>query len=239
MTLVLLHGFTGAPASWDEVACRLPRAVRVLRPTLGAAASFDAEVDRLAALLHAEGAAPAHVAGYSMGARVALRLALRHPEGCARLTLIGVHPGLEDDAERAERARADERWAALLERDGIAAFACAWDAQPLFASQAALPTAVRDRQRALRLRQDPAALARTLRALSLARMPAAWAELTALAAPACFVAGDGDPRFVRLAVRAAALCRDATARVVAGAGHNVVLERPDAVAALVSEGVTA
>jgi pimeloyl-ACP methyl ester carboxylesterase len=48
------------------------------------------------------------VVGYSMGGRLALYLALRHPDRCAGLFLESASPGLEDAGERAARRRADE-----------------------------------------------------------------------------------------------------------------------------------
>lgn len=233
--LVLLHGFTGAPASWDRVLARLGRR-DALRPALGLAPSFEAEVDRLAGEWRAAGLAPVDLAGYSMGARVALGLAVRHPDRVARLTLVGVHPGLETDAERAERAAGDERWAALLEREGVARFVAAWEDQPLFATQLALPPDVRAAHRAIRLAHAPDALARALRALSLARMPSLWPALPGLAVPVRLVVGEADPKFRALAARAAALLARATLQVVPGCGHDVPLEDPAAFAALFDEG---
>ena len=45
-------------------------------------------------------------------------------------------------------ARADEAFAAQLERDGLAAFVDAWERQALFASQRELPVEARERLRA-------------------------------------------------------------------------------------------
>jgi 2-succinyl-6-hydroxy-2,4-cyclohexadiene-1-carboxylate synthase len=240
-TLLLLHGFAGAPAMWDDVVAALPPGRHVLRPALGGhapgapvPASFDAELDRLADLAGAH--APLHVAGYSLGGRLALGLAARHPALVARVTAIGAHPGLPaDGAARAERAAADERWAELLEREGVAAFAEAWAAQPIFASQRALPDAVRARQHAWRAAHDPRALAATMRALSLARMPDLAPALVAAGAraplPLALLAGEHDTRFTALALALAERVPGARARVVPGAGHNLVLENPRAVAA--------
>ena len=111
--LVLLHGFTGAPASWDGVRRSLDDAIPVLAPALlghdgtagsPAIRSFDDEVDRLAGAVRGAGLEGAHLAGYSLGGRVALGLLVRHPGRFAAATLIGAHPGLQDPADRAERA---------------------------------------------------------------------------------------------------------------------------------------
>lgn len=233
---VLLHGFTGSPAVWDEVCASLVGGGPVLRPALvghapdsGQATDFIAEVDRLAGAIAAAGLAQPQLCGYSLGARLALGLLVRHGALFSRATLIGVHPGLPD-AERPARAEADERWAQLAERDA-AEFLLRWSRQPLFATQQALPAdrlAARDR---LRARHDGRALAAALRALSLARMPDWRPFLARLAVPVRLIAGALDTKFVDLARQMAAQLPRATLTVVAGAGHNVVLERPEAIAA--------
>ena len=101
--LVLLHGFTQTGASWDGVVRELAGRYRALAPDLGAG-PWEAELDRLEAL-----APPAFtLAGYSMGGRLALALALRIPERVQRLVLVSASPGLADAGERAARREADE-----------------------------------------------------------------------------------------------------------------------------------
>lgn len=65
--------------------------------------SMEAMADDVAAAIKQLGIAPADVFGYSMGAGVALRATIRHPEVVRKLvfmsatfTLGGVHPGLMD-----------------------------------------------------------------------------------------------------------------------------------------------
>ena len=123
-SVVCIHGFTGSPASFDGLARALARrgAARLCRPTLlghgpqqptvglerggpcqaarpepvhgRVADRFEAEVDRIAALVVREGFAGSHLLGYSLGARVALGLLARHACLFEGATLIGVHPGL-------------------------------------------------------------------------------------------------------------------------------------------------
>jgi 2-succinyl-6-hydroxy-2,4-cyclohexadiene-1-carboxylate synthase len=246
MKLLLLHGFTGAPASWDEVRAGLPATWEICCPALlghdhkghqgpqhlgdiPPAADFTGEVDRLAAGL---GAGPWYVVGYSLGARLALGLICHHAGRFCGATLIGCHPGLPE-ADRAARARSDEEWAQLLMREGVRAFCAAWEAQPLFASQRRLPEAVLSRQRALREGHDAAGLALALRALSLSRMPDLRPCLPGLALPVELVVGEQDGKFRALMVEMAAALPRARLHVVSGVGHNVPLEAPEAVAALI------
>jgi 2-succinyl-6-hydroxy-2,4-cyclohexadiene-1-carboxylate synthase len=231
--LVLLHGFTGSAESWSDVLVRLPTRATQCPALLGHGAvadgvrTFDDEVDRLAEGLRD---APVHLAGYSLGARLALGIAVRHPERVARLTLIGVHPGLTSESERDERRRADARWIELLETCGIEAFVDAWSAQPLFATERRLPEALRRRRHLERLRHDPKELARSLRVTGLAEMPDLRPHLSGLRVPVVLLTGALDPKFSALAEELSLVLSRARHTIVSGAGHALLLERPDLVA---------
>ncbi len=231
--LVLLHGFTGSPRSFAAVLDRLP-GTPALCPALlghGAAApfatSFDAEAERLLSLLPPE---PVVLAGYSLGARLALRVATLDPLRVRHLVLVGAHPGLATDGERAERRAGDARWAALLRTEGLASFVRAWEAQPLFASQAELAPGLREARRTERLGHDAEALARSLEVLGLGSMPDQRPHLPGLDVPVTVMAGELDTKFLALGQSLAAALPRATLRLAPGAGHDLLLERPDRVA---------
>ena len=239
-TIVLLHGFTQTGRSWSETVAALGERYRALAPDLrghGAAAArrpvgFAAIAADVLAL-----APPAPqrftLAGYSMGGRIALDLALRDGGAAQarieRLVLIGASPGLADAGERAARRAADEALAEAIERDGIEPFARRWAAQPLFADQ---PPQVAAKAHVERLRSTPAGLAASLRGVGTGAMEPLWERLGELRVPVALVVGERDRKFRALAERMAAAIPDATVHVVAGAGHAVALERPDALAAL-------
>jgi 2-succinyl-6-hydroxy-2,4-cyclohexadiene-1-carboxylate synthase len=245
--LVLLHGFAGAPASWQRVVALLGDARDLVCPALlghdparlddelaDPPGSFDEAVDRLAADLRQRGVTgDAHVCGYSLGGRMALGLLVRHRALFRRATLIGVNPGLE--ADRDARAAGDERWAVAAER-GLDAFLAAWEAQPLFATQRRLPAEVQGEQRRWRGELRGAGLALSLRVVGLAAMPDYWPALPGLDLPVDLVAGELDAKFRQLAERARARLPDAHLSVVPGCGHNVPLESPAAVAQIVIAG---
>ncbi|UJR85069.1 alpha/beta fold hydrolase [Sandaracinus amylolyticus] len=231
---VFLHGFTGSPASWEPVLAHLPDQLAVALPILGhagstsAARTWDEEIDRLAGSI----TAPVHLVGYSLGGRIALAIALRRREMIARLTLIGASPGIEDDRERAARRDADDTRASMLERDGIEAFVDAWEREPIFATQHALPDRVRAQHRRIRLAQRAADLATSLRVLGQGAMPNLWPALGALDVPTRLVVGSEDTKLRAIATRMLERLPRATLHVVGGAGHDVGLERPDALAAI-------
>jgi 2-succinyl-6-hydroxy-2,4-cyclohexadiene-1-carboxylate synthase len=224
--LLLLHGFTQTGASWDGVrralGGRYTDPARPLVPDLGAG-PWEAELDRLEAL------APLwHVlAGYSMGGRLALALALRRPERVARLVLVSASPGLADASERAARRAADEALAERIEAVGCEAFAREWAAQPLFAGQSAEVAAL---AHADRLRRSAAEHAAQLRGLGTGVMPPLWDRLGALAMPVTLVVGERDAKYRAIAERMAERLPDGEIVVVTGAGHAAALEAPEAVA---------
>jgi 2-succinyl-6-hydroxy-2,4-cyclohexadiene-1-carboxylate synthase len=235
--LLVLHGFTGSERSWSGVV-ELGTMGPVLAPALSGhdgrpgapgVRRFEDEVDRIAALVRASGARDLHLAGYSLGARVALGLLVRHRELFASASLVGVHPGLASDHERALRIESDEAWCRLLEREGLSAFARAWQNQTLFATQARLPAEVLAKQETERLSHDPRGLIHALRCLGLGRMPDFLPALPALDLPVQLLVGGLDDKFRALAHDMARVMRRAKVIEVSGAGHNLLLERPAAV----------
>lgn len=240
--LLLLHGFTGAPDAWDAVRAELP-AAQVEVPFLVGhgtpqaapeVSTFEAEVDRLAARLDG----PFVVAGYSLGARLGLGLLVRHPQRVQAAVLLSGSAGLDGQAARAERRAADARWVELLETEGLTAFVARWQAQPLFASQAALPAELRDAEARRRRSHTAAGLAHALRATGLGGMPPYRADLPRITQPVAWLVGERDPRFVELGRELAPALRNGRLHEVEGAGHNLLLERPSAVASAIARELT-
>lgn len=238
--IVLIHGFTGSSASWDGVRRALDAEPALASP-LGhgepgaphpSIQTWDDELRRLVASFPPE---PVHLGGYSLGARLALGLALTYPERVARLTLISGHTGLTTDAERRERRSSDAGWCSLLETNGIEAFVNAWEGQPLFASQQGLPASVRAQHRAERLRHDARGLARSLRVTGVAEMPDYAPRLASLTLPVTVMAGELDPKFLGLGRAASERIRGSRFVVAPSAGHDLLLERPDLVALVLRE----
>lgn len=238
--LVVIHGFTGRPESWAAVLRRIDRpSVSVELPghSLPAdpSAGFEGAVrtvrDQIPASLLEAGY---DLAGYSLGGRLALGLAVRWPQGIRSLLLIGSHPGLERAGDRARRAAEDDALADRLQAEGLDAFVSAWRAAPLFASQARLPESVRDRQDTLRRRNTARGLAGSLRQMGLGRMPCYLADLPELPMPTTLAVGALDRKFHALAETMAARIPRSRLVVISDAGHNLVLERPEAVAQLLT-----
>jgi 2-succinyl-6-hydroxy-2,4-cyclohexadiene-1-carboxylate synthase len=229
--VVLVHGFTQTLAAWEAVGERLARrreVVRVDLPGHGGSGGARVGFEEAAGLVGEAGGAGAYV-GYSLGGRVCLRLALDRPDLVGALVLVGASPGIADAAERAARRAADQRLAAEVERDGVAAFLDRWLAGPLFAT---LPAGTAGRGE--RLANTADGLAYALRRLGTGAQEPLWDRLGGLRPPVLLVAGELDPKFTGLAREmAAAIGPSAQVAIVAGAGHAVHLERPAELAALV------
>lgn len=233
--LVLVHGFAGSAASWDAV-----RAAAVAEaypePVLPELRGHGTAADRRP--ITVEGcvedilaAAPDcfGLAGYSLGGRIGLHVALAAPERVTRLVLIGSTAGIEDEEQRVERRRSDAVLADELARDGIEAFAVRWARQPLFNGD---PQEVRMQQKAEVRANDPEALGAVLGALSPGVVPAVWNRLGELTMPVTIVVGERDTRYVVLAQRFKKALPDATIRIIPGAGHGLLREAPAAVASI-------
>ena len=237
--LLLLHGFTGRGTSWGSHAEALARAFRVITvdlpghgrtatPPQAERASIEHTADDLATILVRLGAWPANVIGYSLGARVALRLAVAQPTFVRRLVLESPSAGIANCAERDARRAADEALADDIERDGVDAFVARWERHPIFATQAALPEAVTARQREIRLTNNPRALAQSLRGAGQGVMEPLHERLAGIVAPTLVVTGAQDAIGRPRAEAVAAAIPHACLAVIDGAGHTPHLERPTA-----------
>jgi 2-succinyl-6-hydroxy-2,4-cyclohexadiene-1-carboxylate synthase len=235
--LVLLHGFTHTGASWDHVVAALPQRYRPVAPDIrGHGTASGVRPVSLAAVIadvRTVATEPFELAGYSMGGRLALHVALALAERVRRLVLIGASPGIADPKARWERRAADEALAEEVEVMSIEAFAQGWARTAVLADQ---PAAVQAAVHADRLRSAPAGLAAALRGLGTGALPPLWARLGELAVPVELLVGERDRKFRDVAAQMAAALPVARVHVVGGAGHAVHLEAPAAVAEVIAGG---
>jgi len=239
-TIALLHGAYGAPDEWKLVRQALPEHLEVRAPALPghdeplvADDLWAATVDRVAERV----AGVDVVAGYSLGARLALAAALVQPPRA--LVLVSGTAGLDDDAARAARVIVDDERAAAFMTDPDAFLASFW-ALPLFAGLAAVPERARLlEERRHRWRRRASALAPVLAGLSPGRAPSLWSALGRVPCPVWLVVGAVDDAYVAVARRMVAALPRATLRIVPGRGHALPLEAPEEVSRTILDACAA
>jgi 2-succinyl-6-hydroxy-2,4-cyclohexadiene-1-carboxylate synthase len=235
LAVLFFHGFMGSSADWQDVAAAIGDRAFCIAPDLpGHGASLGLPPDTYtiegatrAVINTLDGLEVKHpsVAGYSMGGRLALYMALRYPERCAGLFLESASPGLESKEERASRRAADEEKAKRLESGDFDGFLRDWYRQPLFAPLARDEGLLRQTIEARR-RNDPVELARSLRAMGTGSQPSLWRDLEGLAAPALAVAGGLDEKYATISSRMRSISPRIEPVVIPGVGHNVRAEAP-------------
>jgi 2-succinyl-6-hydroxy-2,4-cyclohexadiene-1-carboxylate synthase len=245
--LVLLHGFTQGPGSWDPLVAELDPSYEIVAVTLpghgpaGSASaqarlSFEAAAGAVAdAVAEVAGPEPATWMGYSLGGRLALRVALDRPELVDSLALLGATAGIEEADPRSARVEIDERLAAGLERKGVEQFVDGWLAQALFARLSRSDAGVEERRKG-----TVEGLASALRLLGTGAQEPVWSRLGEIRVPVLLLAGELDSKFSALAFRMAAGIGDnAGLSFVPGAGHAAHLERPKSVATILNRFLVA
>ncbi|MGB3632722.1 MAG: 2-succinyl-6-hydroxy-2,4-cyclohexadiene-1-carboxylate synthase [Rubrobacteraceae bacterium] len=253
-TILFLHGFMGSSEDWKASIAALEGhfyCITVDLPGHGESLGLPPEgytmegaTRSLADLLNELGVGRVTVVGYSMGGRLALYFALRHPERCTGLFLESTSPGLEDAEERAMRRQADEERAAQLEAGDFEEFLKDWYRQPIFASLARdeelLQQTIESRRQ-----NEPEELARSLRSMGTGSQPTLWGEISGLRPPALAVAGELDEKFIEIGRCMESRCMESRCMEslspemrfakVAGASHNVHVEAPKAYLSLLRD----
>ncbi|GMB09902.1 2-succinyl-6-hydroxy-2,4-cyclohexadiene-1-carboxylate synthase [Thermolongibacillus altinsuensis] len=244
--LLLLHGFTGSSETWKPFIPNWEKHFQmVMVDLLGhgkTACPADVErynIERVAAdlttLLDQLGMKKAHVLGYSMGGRLALTLAVKHPTYVQTLILESSSPGLKTEEERAMRRMQDEQLASFIEQHGIEAFVERWENIPLFASHKKLPKAVREHLRHERLKNKVVGLANSLRGMGTGTQPSWWNHLTNLTMPTLLICGEEDEKFCRIAEEMVQLLPNGVIAHAKRAGHTIHLEQPEFFVKIVNE----
>ncbi len=259
MTLVMLHGFMGCGGDWEPIARALGPSYGCLYPDLPghgalqndpetAHASMEKTANRVLGELEKQGVGVCALAGYSMGGRVALYLAVRHPDRFAGLVLESASPGIADASARCERIRQDTELARKLAQfTGAAAgssertmdhggtpspqemdfhlFLEQWYGQPLFCTLADRPELLRqliERRR----RNTPQLLAASLLGLGTGTQPSLWECLPSLQMPVLLVTGAQDTKFTAIAEAMMACLPRARHEVFQGCSHCPHEEAP-------------
>jgi 2-succinyl-6-hydroxy-2,4-cyclohexadiene-1-carboxylate synthase len=213
--VVLVPGFTQTAAAWRDGETIVGASCDGAAVDIHKRVSFAATADAIGIA-----GKRAVYAGYSMGGRLCLRLALDHPELVKALVLVVASPGLTETDARRERVAADEALAQMVERDGVDSFLTHWLAQPLFASVPPGAPGLAERQG---LSADY--IAHCLRVLGTGTMNSMWDQLAELQMPVALVTGTEDAKFDRLARLMLERLRGVAVHIRLVGGHSLPLEQ--------------
>ena len=166
---------------------------------------------------------PGILIGYSMGARMALHVAMQHPQMVSQLVLISGTPGLATEAERSARLQSDNEMADHIETVGIAVFIDEWLALPIFSG-----LSEQTNQRNDRIRNTANGLADSLRFAGTGTQEPLWPNLHQLSMPVHLIVGELDKKFRTIAKDMQPLLHTSDLKVVPNVGHTVHLEDPTA-----------
>ena len=243
IALLFLHGFMGSGRDWVETVEAFPdcRCILVDLPGHGLSAGCPPDLypmpQAVLAVLDALddlGVGQCIPVGYSMGGRLALYLALTHPDRCRALVAESASPGLASAQERESRREWDESKASELERNGLDTFLEDWYRQPLFHSihrNGASFAALMER----RLNNDAVGLARSLRLMGTGSQPSLWSQLPGMRLPWLAVTGELDSRYRETTRDMVSLSEKGRLVTIPNAGHNTHFENPEGFSRAVRE----
>ena len=227
--VTFLHGFTQTGSSWSPV-LQLMKAEFSSQclDAPGHGANIDGSrtlpkcADDIAAAME-----PGILIGYSMGARMALHVALQHPKMVSQLVLISGTPGLVTEEERTARRKSDNELADRIEEIGTASFIDEWLALPIFSG-----LNNETDQKGDRLRNTAKGLANSLRFAGTGTQESHWPHLHNLSMPVHLIVGETDTKFTAIANDMEPLLQSGSVTIVPGVGHTVHLEDPVTVSQL-------
>mgnify|MGYP000294796475 CR=1 FL=1 len=222
-SIVLVHGFTQTRNCWGPIATDLETdhtVVRVDAPGHGMSSEMMAGLRGGGRLIADQGGEAVYV-GYSMGGRYLIHLALGNPELVRGLVLIGATAGIEDPAERAARAEADQATGRRVRELGLLEFLKAWVGAPMFAG---LPP---EHQFLMeRMENTVEGLSNSVVQAGTGNQDPTWDHLDRLDMPVLVVAGADDEKYAALGERMVdSIGPNARLELIPGAGHAAHLER--------------
>jgi 2-succinyl-6-hydroxy-2,4-cyclohexadiene-1-carboxylate synthase len=165
--------------------------------------------------------------GYSQGGRVGLLAALRCPAMISSLVLISANAGIEDEQLRRNRVTQDDAQAARIELLGVERFLNEWTTTGV-TSTAHLDDVERAADRAVRLENSAEGLAAALRGYGQGVQPVVWPRLEELEMPVLVISGSEDSFYSDIARRMSRAITGSELVLVPGAGHNPLMEAPEA-----------
>tara|TARA_R110000868_G_scaffold304437_8_gene565074 strand:- start:3754 stop:4572 length:819 start_codon:yes stop_codon:yes gene_type:complete len=232
--LILLHGFLGSSSIFDTIINDLKKYCNPITiDLLGHGNTEGAElhyrfstkeqVADLSKLINEQIQNPVFLYGYSMGARLALQLAIHRSDLLSGLILESGTFGIEGETERQARQALDASRSDQI-MGNFHGFLKEWKMKPLFSSTLSdedLASVVKIQQN-----QNSTWMANCLLGFGTGTMPCVRERLAEIICPTQLIAGEKDSKFIRINQTMNKEISDSNLIIVKGSNHRVHLEQP-------------
>lgn len=227
-TLLLSNGFSGSTKVWAGQLEALSKNYQVVvwdmrghgqsdAPEDMGLYTRDATIGDMLALLEEVGAKEAHIGGHSLGGYLSIETYRRHPEIFKSILLFNTGPGFKKDEAR-------DGWNAQCVRD-------AEKFEKRHAEQMSLP----ESEQRKGTHRSLLGVARAARGILPQDDAKVIESLPDISVPALVLVGDGDKAFKNAAEYMGIKIPGAKSVVIKDAGHNAMMDQPDAVTDAVLE----
>lgn len=154
------------------------------------------------------------ILGYSMGARIALKLLEASTGRFVAAVLLSGHPGLNSDQEKKERMLSDLKWSERFEKEDLRLVLADWANQPVFRMTSEISRDCNN--------YDASTLANVLRTFSLSKQEVLKAN--SVNVPSLICCGEYDLKFKLLASQLADIFQCSQIVEVPKAGHRLLID---------------
>jgi 2-succinyl-6-hydroxy-2,4-cyclohexadiene-1-carboxylate synthase len=235
--IVLLHGFSGSGESFEHLFEKLSKITTIYAVDLighGKTESPDEkklyrienQLEQIDSLIIQLGLKTPILWGYSMGGRLALNYVIKFPFNISGLILESTNNGIENEADRDERARKDAVLSSEILND-YTSFLEKWNRLPLFKSPNGTTKIHFDKFAQVQKSQNPLGLAQSISEFSPANIPYISDELKHISQPVLILTGENDIGYTKLWIDLTKLIKNANHIIIQKAGHRVHLDNPD------------
>lgn len=235
--LVMLHGFMGDSGIFDHLVAVLQDFTNPVTIDLIGHGQTDApedvkryelsnQIDDINGLLRQLNLQSVFLLGYSMGGRLALRVALNNNLLLSGLILESTTYGIDDPEVKEGRLRSDRDNANRILND-FHTFVDKWNHNPLFAGTQPLKEQTQQKLDYIQRRQRPHGLANSLIGFGSANMPSVRHQLGNLSLPTLLITGEEDVKYSTLGREMSQQIPDCKHYILAGCGHRVHVDDPE------------
>ena len=235
--LIMLHGFMGDSGIFDHLVPVLQKFCNPVTIDLIGHGQTDAptdikryelknQINDINDLLGQLNLHTIFLLGYSMGGRLALRVALNDSTLFRGLILESTTYGIEDPVDKENRIKSDRDNANRILRD-FHTFVDTWNQNPLFAGAQPLKSETQQNLDSIQRRQRPHGLANSLIGFGSANMPAVRRQLGKITLPTLLLTGQQDVKYSTLGQEMCQHIPDCKHYILPGCGHRVHVDNPE------------